>query len=308
MICRFLVAALVSTFAANLWAGEAAGNSGEKTPNAKAGEARGKNAVLPPGASALGGSTWYIDYIDRIVKLTDEQKKAMTEIIDARNQAAKEFQTENAHKLRAANAAMIESFRSRDREAIAKAQREYQELYAPMHEMMKKSQSDLTNVMTPEQKAAFRDFQLMTAVRNMVAPVQLSDEQIQQIKANSKAGDLGGFGGKIYQTVQQVLTPEQKTTIAKHRAMSYVKAAFGHAKLSADQMKQVEAACDELAQNPAFNDGRLYPKLTEKVNALLTDEQKEAMKKAPHLLAHRAGPPDRPRRRPRRRCSQGAGK
>jgi hypothetical protein len=122
----------------------------------------------------------------------------------------------------------------------------------------------------------------MRAIKSMVAPVTLTKEQIEQVKAASKGDDLGVVGGKTYRAIQQVLTPEQKTAIAKSRALNYAKFAFARAKLTGDQMKQVEALCDELAKdqpNP-MDHGRGYAKLTEKVNELLTDEQKETMKKA----------------------------
>jgi hypothetical protein len=189
---------------------------------------------------------------------------------------------------------VMKTLRGRDRDAIAQAQKAYHELLAPIHEIMRKSQSDLTDVLTPEQKGALHDYQLMTAVRSMVAPVQLSEEQIQHLKAAYKEGDIEGFGGKLYPAIQQVLTPEQKAAIAKHGVMSRVRLAFAPARLTADQMKQAEAAYDELAKDQTVIDGKLHAKLTEKVNELLTDRQKEAMKRARRPWGGPGGVPGRP--------------
>jgi Spy/CpxP family protein refolding chaperone len=233
--------------------------------------------------------------MEKAVKLTPDQKKAMTEIIEARDRAMRDFQAENAEELKAAGAAMVEAVKSRDKEAIFKAQKTYLELYAPMHEMMKDSQTKLTNVLTPQQKAELHEYQVMTAVKNMIAPVELSDQQIKQVKASCQEGDLNSFGGNLYQVIQQVLTPEQKAAIARHRGIGYVRAMFARANLTADQWKQVEAACDELAADlPPLNDAKFYTKLAEKVNGLLTDGQKAAMKKAQRSWGRAGGAPGSP--------------
>ena len=126
--------------AANLSAGEQSGNPGQAAT--KPGGTSG--GIAPAGSNAGGGgAAWYIQYVDKIVKLTDDQKKAMNQIIEARDRAMKDFQAENAEKIKAAGKAVVETYRSNDKDAVAKAQRAYQDLYAPMHEMMRKSQADL---------------------------------------------------------------------------------------------------------------------------------------------------------------------
>jgi Spy/CpxP family protein refolding chaperone len=193
---------------------------------------------------------------------------------------------------------MMEAYKSKDKDAISKAQKDYQELYAPMHQIMKKSQADLTNVLTVEQKAKLQESRIMTLVKGLTAPVQLSEEQIKQIKA--AAGDLmkdddpqgymKGYG-KLNELIQQVLTPEQKATIAKTRAMSPIKFTFRAAKMTADQMEQVEAACDELVKDQTLKSEEVYKKLSEVVDRLLTPEQKDAMKKGQGVWTVQPGQP-----------------
>jgi Spy/CpxP family protein refolding chaperone len=294
-----IVVALAS--AANLWAAEEPAREGwgggivvkvgDNPVVLNAGGNPGEVVVRTTGnpgelIQTKSAADWYIQSIDKIVNLTDEQKKTITDIIETRDKSMKEFQAQSADKIKAAGNAMMEAYKSKDKDAISKAQKDYQELYAPMHQIMKKSQADLTNVLTAEQKAKLQESRLMSLVKGLTAPVQLSEEQIKQVKA--AAGDLmkdddpqgymRGYG-KLNELIQQILTPEQKATIAKTRAMSSIKFTFGAAKLTADQMEQVEAACDELVKDQTIKSEEVYKKLTETVDRLLTDEQKEALKK-----------------------------
>ena len=240
------------------------------------------------GGSGWGGgksaAQWYIDSIDKIVNLTDEQKKTITASIEARDKAMQEFQAKSAEKLKAAGASMMEAYKSKDKEAIAKVQKSYQDLYAPLHEAMKKSQAELDNVLTAEQKEKLQDNRAMNWIKSMTDPVQLTDEQMKKLKAAygelTKTATLQVLGRSLPEVIQNVLTAEQKATIAKHRAMIYVKSMFARAKLTDEQMKRVEALVDELAKDSNVKvvmDGQWFNKLAEKIRALLTAEQKEAL-------------------------------
>jgi hypothetical protein len=281
-----MIAVISLASASRVWAedhaAEAGGGAASKTSDDTAKKAPFATGAPGMGAAGLMGGNWYIGYVGRVVTLTDEQKKAMTDIVEARERAVKDFQAKNAAKIKAAGSAVRESLAARDRDAIAKAQRAYLQLFAPMHQLMKSSQDELTDVLTAEQKDQLHDYRVMHAIKSMTAPIALSSEQIDEVKAASTGDDLGAFGGKTYQAVQRVLTPEQKAEIAKSRAVHYAKFAFARAKLTADQIKQVEALGDELAkdQTAASNNAKVYAKLTDRINELLTDEQKEAMKKA----------------------------
>lgn len=239
------------------------------------------NPVYGEGKAA---AQWYIESVDKVVSLTDAQKKAITEIIEARDKAMRDFQAKSAEQLKAASTAMIEAYKSKDKDAIAKAQKAYQDLYVLMHEAMKKSQKELDDVLTAEQKDKLLESRMTTWVKALTAPVQLSDEQMKKAKAAyselTKASPQQGMGGKLPEVVQDILTPEQKQTIYKHRAMSYVKSMFAPAKLIPEQLKQAEAAVDAMGKEQGFKfDWKMYQKLSEKVRSLLTDEQKEALKR-----------------------------
>ena len=281
-----LAAAMTLASAANLWAEEKAAPG---TPVQNAGSGGGLVAGQS-GNGVWGGKSaaqWYIESIDKIVNLTDAQKKAITASIESRDKAMREFQAQNAEKLKAAGTAMMEAYKSKDKEAVAKAQKAYQDLYAPMHEAMKKSQGELDAILTPEQKEKQQESRMTAMIKAWTDPAQLSDEQMKKLKAAygefTKANDYAALAIKLPEVIQNVLTAEQKATIAKHRAMAYVKAMFARAKLTDEQMKSVEGMVDELAKDQNFKIARgwqSYNKLAEKIRGLLTAEQKKALEAA----------------------------
>ena len=254
---------------APLWAED--GKSDAPKPELK--PAPGAIGVWGGGISA---AKWYVDSIDKIVPLSDEQKQAMTDIITARDKAIADWQKESAEGLQAAQKAMMAAYQSKDQDAIARSQKEYQALSAPMQEIWKKHQPE--SVLTPEQGKKLKDSRLMTMIQASTAPVVLSDDQIQEIKAALARENLNEVRSFSYEAIQMVLTPEQKVTIAKSRALGYAKGIYLRAKLTDEQLKQVEGVCEELAKDPSIKPQDLYIKIKEKADGFLTAEQKEAMK------------------------------
>jgi Spy/CpxP family protein refolding chaperone len=240
------------------------------------------------GAGAWGGMTgsaWFIQSLEKAITLSDDQKETMKRIMEARDTESKKFQTDNAEKLKAASAAIMESYKAKDKEAQAKATKDYQELYAPLYEMMKKSQADLMNVLAPEQKTKWGEYQVMSMAKGLAMPAELTEDQIAKIKESCaeffKAENIYSNYKQISEKVQAVLTDEQKATIAKARTLQMVQGRYWMAKLTEDQLYQVKASYDELAKDKALQPADIQKKLAEKIDGMLTDDQKEAMKKAP---------------------------
>ena len=243
-------------------------NNSGGNPGAALGRAGGKSS-----------SEWYIESINKVVPLTPDQQNTMMKIIEARDKAVQEFNAKNADKMKAAQQAMGDAFKSQDKDAIAKAQKEYQDVFAGTSEIYRKSQKELDDVLTPEQKTKRKDAQVAQVIKSLTDGVTLTPEQETKIK--SAIAEAGGGEGRErgnYKAVQDLLTPEQKATIAKKRALSYTGMMFGRANLTADQQKQVEAAYDGLAKSGNANPEDVMKKMSEAVNNLLTAEQKEAMK------------------------------
>jgi Spy/CpxP family protein refolding chaperone len=245
------------------------------------------------GINVKSPAAFYIESIDKIVNLTEDQKKASTKIFEERERLTKQFQAEHGEQTKAALSALSAAYKTKDKEAIAKASKGYQDACAPLSEVWKKSQAKLTRVLTPQQQAKLREHQLTTMLKGVTAPVNLSEEQVERIRRASQAEPGDAWGMKVSKVIEEVLAVEQKTAIAKHRLMDAVRTMFGRAKLTAEQLKNVEAACDELVkgQSKLGLASGLYSKLAEKVNGLLTAAQKEAMKKAPQMPLGRPGAP-----------------
>ena len=72
----------------------------------------------------------------------------MDGIIRTRNKSMWEFQVQNAQRLRAAGKALVAAYQSMNGDTIAKAQRDYQQMHAPLHHLMKQSQDQLMHVLT----------------------------------------------------------------------------------------------------------------------------------------------------------------
>ncbi len=203
-----LVVSLVAIFlasAANVWAGEQPkAGGGAAKPAAGAAVFSGTLTVdgVAGTTTVWGGgksaAAWYIESIDKVVHLTDAQKKATTAIIEARDKAQQDFQAHNAERLKAAGSAMGAAFKGKDKEAIAKAQKAYQEAYAPVQEVFKKYQKELDAVLTPEQRAKQQEQRMTAWIKGLTDPVQLSGEQIEKARAAygelAKAADHEALG------------------------------------------------------------------------------------------------------------------
>jgi Spy/CpxP family protein refolding chaperone len=224
-------------------------------------------------------SEWYIESVNKLVPLTPDQQNTMMKIIEARDKAIQEYRAKNADKFQAANQAMTEAFKSQDKDAIAKAQKENQALYAGTTEIYSKAQKELDDVLTPDQKTKRQEARATQVMKSLTDGVTLTPEQEKKIKAVIAESGSGETRERAsYQAVQDVLTPAQKATIARNRSISYAKMTFGRANLTPEQIQQVEAAYDNLAKSGNAAPGELAKKLNDAVNNLLTAEQKEKMK------------------------------
>jgi Spy/CpxP family protein refolding chaperone len=290
-----LVASAVLLSLPNLIAAEEGGIRFEVRPGANP-QGGGAGGLNPFGGGGKAAAAWYIESLEKTVTLSPEQKEKITQIIEARDKAAQEFQAKNAEKLKSATQAMMEAYKAKDKDAIAKAQKEYQDASAETSRLFKQAQTDLENVLTPEQKTKRREAQIAQTIKAVTEPAVLTEEQLTRIKGLLAKGNTGGEREERqwYQSIQEVLTPEQKALVARHRALANARAGFGRANLTADQWQKVEAAYDELAKTPGASSEAITKQLAERVNGLLTEEQKQAMKKTGWPAGAAVGQPGAP--------------
>lgn len=236
--------------------------------------------AIKPAPGSLGfGTQSYIQNIIKVVPLTPDQQNTMMKIIEARDKAIQDYNAANADKLKAAMQAIVAAYKSQDKEAIAKARKEYDALHAGSTEINAKAQKELDEVITPEQKAKRKEASVNQVIKSLTGGVTLTPEQEAKLKAI--VAESGGGQSREranYQAVQDVLTAEQKAAIAKNRTLSITKMRFGRANLTGEQIKQIESAYDDLAKSGSIKPEEIYKKLTDAVNNLLTPEQKKANK------------------------------
>ena len=272
-----------------LEAGLPALSSERSNPAAERKPAPGQPANPLPfaGAGAWGSgksiAEWYIEQTDKIVNLSDEQKQKIRAEYESRDKATTEFQASIESKIKSVTASVTEAFKSQDKEAIAKSQKEYQELYAPILEIAKKSDAVIQAVLTAEQRTKLLDNQLATMLTAYTPGVEVSDAQRQEIKASlgQSAGDYEALGRKLPELIDRTLTADQIATILKHRVKSYVSMMYSTAKLSPEQLKKIDEKVAELVRDHKKTVNlnlTIYQRISEQVNGLLSAEQKEAMK------------------------------
>jgi hypothetical protein len=248
--------------------------------------AQGQPANPQPlgGAAVWGGgksmAEWYIERNDKIVGLSDEQKQKIKAEYESRDKATKEFQASIEAKVKSVTAEMTEAFKSQDKEAIANAQKAYQELYAPLVEITKKSDIALQNILTVEQRNKRSDHQFAAMLESYAPGVELTEAQRREIRAGFglSPGEYEVNVRGLHELIDKVLTAEQITAVITHRAATMM---FASAKLTPDQQKKVAEQVAELTKDHKKTvnlDNLGYRRLYEHVEGLLTPQQKEAMK------------------------------
>ncbi len=283
-----LTVALVLATAANLWADDQKPNPSPS--GAKAGA--GQPAV--GWRQTKSGAQWYIESLDPIVGLTDEQKKAITDVIQGRDKMMQEFQSTHAEGLAAASKAISEAYKKNDKEAIAKATKAYQDVYAPFHQAMKESQKKLDEILTSQQREKQLDQQAMMWIKASTAPIELSEEQKQKARAAfremQKAGNNEGMWRGAPDAILKILTPQQRTALNKSRLLPYMKAMFARVKLTDEQNKKMETLIDKISSDAKLIvDWKAYQDVSRQVEELLTKEQKEMLKKPPQFWGQAGG-------------------
>lgn len=240
-----------------------------------------KTSTGKPEPAPRSIASIYIENTSKVVSLTEEQKKAITAIFEAREKASKEFESKNAEKIKEVSEAIVAAYRSMDKEAIAKATQAREELFSQSTAHWKKSQEDLNNVLTPAQQTKLKEHQLTMSVKAMTAPITLTEEQWAKIRKATGGGPVIDWLATNRQ-LEATLTPAQKEAIAKFRLLDAAKMSYQSVKFTTEQQKSIEAACDELVKgNTKIGLApEMWTKLSEKINRLMTAEQKDTYNKA----------------------------
>jgi uncharacterized damage-inducible protein DinB len=273
------------------------------------------NAVIVPGTLTFADSLpvrqagesdeafaarSYIEGIDKAVNLTDGQKKAIAQIIEAHAKTQQDWLEKNAEKLKAAQEVWMDAIKSLDKDAIAKAQKDREDALGPMRDLDKTEQQALGAVLTTAQLGKLREHEIATWLEWEVFPVKLSDDQRRKFReALNEVKDVDyetweRTGALVVEKIvnEKILTLEQKRTIFKHDMTEAIRQSLPGTDLTPEQLKRVDAAADDLVKDKSpkldgSSKAAAANKIVDAVRALLTDEQKQKVQAALNAQSNR---------------------
>lgn len=223
--------------------------------------------ALPTGFFSMPGGGWgtYEDLF-KVCELDKSQLSKIVEIEAQRKAAVKD----KDKALAAAQQAFISAWGSKDKDAIAKTQTTYTELWKVVNDAAAKTQAQTLAVLTPQQKAKWMEYVALKAVKTMYyADVKFTDKQWDTImelyEKMSKDSSVPPeqLIYKFNMKINDVLTPQQKAKriMATRYAMMDKAAHFTPEQI--DKLVKIE---DE--RNKATDD------VQDKINARLAPSQK----------------------------------
>ena len=164
----------------------------------------------------------------KVCELSEDQKKEIAKIRDAGVEAAKQWKQDNAEKLKELQESLNKAKEAGDEEAIKKATAELAAVKAQLAAISKKTRAEIMAVLTDEQKAKWHKYSLFTSVKRRFKAANLTDEQIEQIKALCDKTDpnvdlsddkarLKVLHSLYAQVEKDILTDEQREAVAPKR-------------------------------------------------------------------------------------------
>jgi Spy/CpxP family protein refolding chaperone len=178
-------------------------------------------ANVAPGVIGLQSSGAFSRYgqMIKICGLSEEQQNEIKEIEAERNKITQAHYAENADKLKEAQAALSEAYKSKDKDAIQKAMADYRDLMEPVGEFQKSAHAKIMGVLTAEQKAVWQEYQVFNNIKAMFYRANLTEEQLAQLKAayadlaKDKDAKVEDLVRKLNEQARGLLTDEQKETM-----------------------------------------------------------------------------------------------
>ncbi|OPX25326.1 MAG: hypothetical protein B1H04_00035 [Planctomycetales bacterium 4484_123] len=220
----------------------------------------------------------------KVCDLSEDQQKQIAELNAQRAKELTAFREENKAKYEALREALKKAREAKDKEAAKKAWAEYSALRGKKNAIVKKFRDAVMEVLTPEQKAKWDQYQALLDVKRRISPAKLTAEQEEQVKAayvklaaGTEATTAKGRStllAKLYAQVEkEVLSPEQRTEVA----VAYLVRRFHRARLTDEQKAKIKAAYVEQSTGVDMTDRKarmeLYNKLYTYVREQILDEQ-----------------------------------
>lgn len=233
----------------------------------------------------------------KIAKLAAQSKKAQQEIYE---------------KLKAARAARAEARKSKDKDAIKKADAGYRKVAAERSEISKKWRKQIQGELEPEQRATWQEFTVVREIKRRLPGVKLTQDQQDKLKAayveQTTGVDLADEKArraavmKLAAHVMTKIITEQQRQIIR---LEHIKRRFRRAKLTEEQLGQIKAALAKQTAGADPTDVKAWNAGMKKLNdhvqeQILTDEQRQAMKPKPRKKPARAKATEQPKPKPAR--------
>ena len=254
---QLLAAAISLTSAATLWADDRLIVTSPMVVT------NGESPPRPAATQRVNEATAHIQRLEKTITLTDEQKTKITNIFAAQDKEIADYKTKNADKLAVANKAMQDALNSKVQADITKAQSDLMPLYAPIGDIEAKNREILAKVLTPAQQGQLADALLADNIKMIAMPAVLTDNQMKAVIASVKTLD-NPSNPQIWAIVENILTPQQKAATTKMEAVTMIIVKYLPAKLTNDQLKQIQAAADPMIEDPSLSANDLAEKLSEK--------------------------------------------
>ena len=155
----------------------------------------------------------------KICGLSDEQQSEIKGIEADRDKVTQNYYAECTEKMKAAQAALSEAYKSKDKDAIQKAMAEYRNIMEPVGEFQKSAHAKVMGVLTTDQKATWQEYQVLSNVKAVLYRAKLTDEQLAKLKAayadlaKDKDAKVEDLVRKLNEQARGFLTDEQKEAV-----------------------------------------------------------------------------------------------
>ena len=222
----------------------------------------------------------------KVCELSEEQQKKIAELEAERRKELKPL----AEKTKAAKTALAEARKTKDKDAIKKANEGMRAANAAYQGASKKWWQEILGVLSQEQRAKWYEHVVMNTVKGRFKAANLTDDQLEKIKAayleHTTGVDLaddkarGKAIAKLSAHItKSVLTPEQREALV----VGTIKRQYRKIKLTDQQLEKIQAAYAEHTKGVDPADEKAWRAASKKLsdhvhNQILTEEQRQAMK------------------------------
>jgi hypothetical protein len=188
--------------------------------SSKQGPAQVGPASADPTSSAEKASEEELARMNAVLELSDQENANLKAAFQASNEALAQWRTEKGAKLAEFEQQMKLAAKNRDLAGVRRAKAQVDPLSKELRDLVRKHKSLVRNALSPEHQLAWDAHQLAERILEVMQPLNLSDQQIAQIRTDSLAAaresvneinpSAAGFMNLEQVVELNVLTDEQR--------------------------------------------------------------------------------------------------